>query len=127
MKPHFVGSGIVAGVLIVAARPIAVFLCLLPFRYTMREIGFISWIGLRGAVPIFIATIPVIAGVPNSEIYVTAAFVCVIASLAFQGWTIAPAARLFGLELPPAPDTAIRTDINLGSALDRDIVSYRTE
>lgn len=125
MKPHFLGSSFVAAALIILARPAAVVLCLLPFRYTLREIGFVSWIGLRGAVPIFLATIPVIAGVPNGEVYVTAAFVCVVASLALQGWTIGPAARLFGLELPPAPEASTRTDFDLGSTLDRDIASYR--
>src|SRR3546814_17172123 len=59
MQPYLVGSGVAAAVLILLARPAAVALCLLPFRYTWREIGFISWIGLRGAVPIFLATIPV--------------------------------------------------------------------
>jgi cell volume regulation protein A len=127
MQPYLVGSGVAAAVLIVLARPVAVAACLLPFRYTWREIGFISWIGLRGAVPIFLATIPVLAGVTHSEAYVTAAFVCVVASLTLQGWTIGPAARLFGLELPPPPEAATRTDIDLGSALDRDIASYRVE
>lgn len=127
MKPYLVGSGIVAGVLIVLARPVAVLLCLVPFRYTLREIGFISWIGLRGAVPIFLATIPVLAKLPNSEIYVTAAFVCVLASLTLQGWTIAPVARFFGLELPPKPEAVSRTDLDLGSTADRDVASYRVE
>jgi cell volume regulation protein A len=127
MKPHLVGSGIVAGVLIVLARPVAVLLCLVPFRYTFREIGFISWIGLRGAVPIFLATIPVLAKLPNSEIYVSAAFVCVLASLTLQGWTIAPVARFFGLELPPKPEAVSRTDLDLGSTADRDVASYRVE
>ncbi len=127
MKPYLAGSGLVAGVLILFARPVAVLLCLVPFRYTMREIGFISWIGLRGAVPIFLATIPVLAKLPNSEIYVTAAFVCVLASLTLQGWTIAPVARFFGLELPPKPEAVSRTDLDLGSTADRDVVSYRVE
>lgn len=127
MKPHLVGSGIVAGVLIVLARPVAVLLCLVPFRYTFREIGFISWIGLRGAVPIFLATIPVLAKLPNSEVYVSAAFVCVLASLTLQGWTIAPVARFFGLELPPKPEAVSRTDLDLGSTADRDVASYRVE
>ena len=127
MKPYLAGSGLVAGVLILFARPVAVLLCLVPFRYTMREIGFISWIGLRGAVPIFLATIPVLANLPNSEIYVTAAFVCVLASLTLQGWTIAPVARFFGLELPPKPEAVSRTDLDLGSTADRDVVSYRVE
>lgn len=127
MKPFALGGGIVAVILIVLARPMAVALCLLPFRYTWREIGFVSWVGLRGAVPIFLATIPVLADVPNSEVYVTAAFICVVTSLALQGWTIGPVARFFGLELPPPPEAAARTDIDLGSALDRDIASYRVE
>jgi cell volume regulation protein A len=127
MKPYLAGSGLVAGVLILLARPVAVMLCLLPFRYTLREIGFISWIGLRGAVPIFLATIPVLAKLPNSEIYVSAAFVCVLASLTLQGWTIAPVARFFGLELPPKPEAVSRTDLDLGSTADRDVASYRVE
>lgn len=127
MKPYLAGSGMVAGVLILLARPVAVLLCLAPFRYTLREIGFVSWIGLRGAVPIFLATIPVLAKLPNSEIYVSAAFVCVIASLTLQGWTIAPVARFFGLELPPKPEAVSRTDLDLGSTADRDVASYRVE
>ena len=128
MTPYAVGGGIIAAVLMLLARPVAVILCLLPFRYTLREMGFISWVGLRGAVPIFLATIPVLAKLPNSELYVTAAFVCVVASLTLQGWTIGPVARLFGLELPPKPEAAARTaDIDLGSTLDRDIASYRIE
>jgi cell volume regulation protein A len=127
MEPYLLGGGVAAAVLIVVARPVAVAACLLPFRYTWREIGFISWIGLRGAVPIFLATIPVLANVPHSEVYVTAAFICVVASLTLQGWTIGPAARLFSLELPPPPEAATRTDIDLGSTLDRDIASYRVE
>lgn len=127
MTPYTVGSGIVAAVLILLARPIAVLLCLVPFRYTWREIGFVSWVGLRGAVPIFLATIPVLANLPNSELYVTAAFVCVVASLTVQGWTIGPVARFFGLELPPKPEAVTRTDLDLGSTLDRDVASYRVE
>ncbi len=127
MKPYLAGSGVVAGVLILLARPLAVLLCLAPFRYTFREIGFISWIGLRGAVPIFLATIPVLAKLPNSDVYVTAAFVCVLASLTLQGWTIAPVARFFGLELPPKPEAVSRTDLDLGSTADRDVASYRVE
>ncbi|PJI37917.1 potassium/proton antiporter [Ferrovibrio sp.] len=127
MKPYLAGSGVVAGVLILLARPVAVLLCLVPFRYTFREIGFISWIGLRGAVPIFLATIPVLAKLPDAEVYVTAAFVCVLASLTLQGWTIAPVARFFGLELPPKPEAVSRTDLDLGSTADRDVASYRVE
>ncbi|MBP6818387.1 MAG: potassium/proton antiporter [Ferrovibrio sp.] len=127
MRPDIVPGVVVAIFLIVVARPLAVALCLLPFRYTLPEIGFISWVGLRGAVPIFLATIPVLFGVPNAGIYVSIAFFCVVASLLLQGWTIGVAARLFGLELPPPVEAPTRTDIDLGNALDRDIASYRVE
>jgi cell volume regulation protein A len=128
MTPYAIGGGIVAFALILVARPLAVLICLLPFRYTWREIGFISWIGLRGGVPIFLATIPVLAGMPNSELYVTTAFCCVLASLTVQGWTIGPVARFFGLELPARPEAPTRTEIDFGDpSLDRDIASYRVE
>jgi cell volume regulation protein A len=51
------------------ARPVAVAVCLLPFRYTGPEIVFISWVGLRGAVPIFLAIIPVLAGLPAQQCF----------------------------------------------------------
>ncbi|MBP7066018.1 potassium/proton antiporter [Ferrovibrio sp.] len=127
LKPHILPGLAVAGILIVLARPLAVALCLLPFRYTWPEIGFIAWVGLRGAVPIFLATIPVLAGVPDAGVFISIAFFCVVASLLLQGWTIGVAARLFGLELPPPVEAPTRTDIDLGNTLDRDIASYKVE
>jgi len=127
LEPHILPGLMVAAVLIILARPIAVALCLLPFRYTWAEIGFIAWVGLRGAVPIFLATIPVLAGVPHADVFVAVAFFCVVLSLTLQGWTIGLAAKLFGLELPPQKDTASRSEIDLGNTADRDIASYRVE
>lgn len=127
LKPHILPGLAVAAILIVLARPLAVALCLLPFRYTWPEIGFIAWVGLRGAVPIFLATIPVLAGVPDAGVFISIAFFCVVASLLLQGWTIGLAARLFGLELPPPVEAPTRTDIDLGNTLDRDIASYKVE
>ena len=91
----------IALALIFVARPAAVFLALAPFRFDLRERSFIAWVGLRGAVPIFLASIPVMAGIPDGMTIFNVAFVVVIASLLLQGWTIAPAARFLGLELPP--------------------------
>ncbi len=82
-------SLVVAAVLMLVARPVAVALCLLPFRYTAPEIAFISWVGLRGAVPIFLAIIPVLAGLPDAAMFFGVAFIVVLISLILQGWTVA--------------------------------------
>jgi cell volume regulation protein A len=86
----------VAGLLIAVARPVASFICLLPFRMPMRQIGFISWVGLRGAVPIYLTLIPVLSGLPRANVLFELVFVVVVMSLVVQGWTAGPAARLAG-------------------------------
>ena len=75
----------VAAVLMLIARPAAVFLCLAPFRFNWREKAFVSWVGLRGAVGIFIASIPLLVGVPNAQLYFDVGFVVVLVSLLVQG------------------------------------------
>jgi cell volume regulation protein A len=97
------GSGLlISFVLIFVARPLAVFLCLLPFRAPLNEKLFISWVGLRGAAPIILATFPLIAGLEGSGYIFNIVFFCVLASSLLQGSTIPLAARLLGLEVPPA-------------------------
>lgn len=86
-----------SGALILLARPAGVMACLLPFRWTMREALFIAWVGLRGAVPIYLTIIPLLAGASAGRTLFNIVFVVVIVSVAVQGWTIAPAARLLGL------------------------------
>ena len=115
----------IALALIFIARPAAVFLALAPFRFDLRERSFIAWVGLRGAVPIFLASIPVMAGIPDGMTIFNVAFVVVIASLLLQGWTIAPAARFLGLELPPAPEQTARQGIDLPLSADREAASWR--
>lgn len=115
----------VAGALILLARPAAVLLCLLPFRFNAREIVFSSWVGLRGAVPIFLATIPVVAGLPDAATYYNIAFVVVITSLLLQGWTIMPVARWLGLLVPAAPDGGEQIDLGTPPHGDRDLLAYK--
>lgn len=90
----------VAGLLILVARPFAVLVSLLPFRFPWHEQLFISWTGLRGAVPIVLALFPILAGLPQAMIYFNVAFFVVLASLLVQGWTVAPLAGLLRLKLP---------------------------
>src|SRR5581483_3439746 len=68
----------VAAVLMLIARPAAVFLCLTPFHHPLRERIFISWVGLRGAVAIFLASIPLLVGLPHAQVYFDIAFVVVL-------------------------------------------------
>lgn len=94
-----------SAVLILVARPVATFACLLPFGFTLRETSFASWVGLRGAVPIFLTIIPVLQGAPHGEQLFGVTFGIVVASLVVQGWTIRHAAALLGFaRRPSSPD-----------------------
>lgn len=87
--------------MIIVARPVSVFLCLLPFRkMNFNSKFFVSWVGLRGAVPIIFATYPVVAGVESSNQIFNIVFFITILSLILQGTTISWVARLFHLDAP---------------------------
>ena len=93
------GTGLAAaGFLIFAARPISVFLCLIPFRYTIREKLMISWVGLRGAVPIILATFPTLAGLTGASFIFNVVFFVVVSSALFQGTGLNQAARWLKLD-----------------------------
>jgi len=94
LPPYLPGAVIGAAVLILLARPVAVFFCLLPFKFNLRETAFASWVGLRGAVPIYLSIIPGLADPHRDQRLFASIFILVIASLVVQGWTVAPAARL---------------------------------
>ncbi|MEQ8695353.1 MAG: potassium/proton antiporter, partial [Bauldia litoralis] len=114
----------IAAVLMLVARPLAVLLCLLPFRYPPREVGFISWVGLRGAVPIYLGTIPVLSGIEESYKFFGVVYVVVIATLIVQGWTVAVAGRRLGMVLAPRPQVPARVDIDLPREVGRDMTAY---
>lgn len=115
---------VVALMLMLIARPAAVFACLAPFRFSLREKLFISWVGLRGAVSVFLASIPMLVGLPGAHFYFDVAFVVVLLSLAIQGWTIAPAARLLRIGLPRTDVQARRTELDLPGTLKHELVGY---
>ncbi len=114
-----------ASVLILVARPIAVVTCLAPFRFPWREQLFIAWVGLRGAVPIILGLFPLLAGIEQAELFFNVAFFIVLVSLVVQGWTIAPAARLLNLEVPPDSGAAQRQEIDVPHQTDYEFVVYR--
>ena len=87
----------IAAVLIFLARPLATLICLTPLKVPLRQQAYIGWVGLRGAVPIFLAIIPVISPGPVTAAFFDVVFVIVIASLVLQGWTIVPMARWLGV------------------------------
>jgi len=93
---------VIAAVLMFVARPVAVMVCLAPLGFSFREQLFIGWVGLRGAVPIFLAIIPVISPGPITTHFFNEVFIVVIASLVLQGWTISAAARVLGVEERPS-------------------------
>lgn len=107
------GPGIGIGLFVaVVARPLVVALCLVPFRYPLREVAFIGWMGLRGAVPIILATVPVLAQVRGAERIFDLVFFVVAVSVLLHGMTGPALARRLRLEAaePPAPPAVLEIE-----------------
>jgi cell volume regulation protein A len=115
---------VVALMLMLVARPVAVFLCLAPFNFNWREKVFVAWVGLRGAVAIFLASIPMLVGLGHAYIYFDVAFVVVIISLLLQGWTLTVAARRLHVALPRADRGPKRVELDLPGQLEQQLVGY---
>ncbi|WP_346296172.1 potassium/proton antiporter [Rhodopseudomonas sp. P1] len=115
---------VIALALMLVARPLAVFICLAPFRFNWRERLFIAWVGLRGAVAIFLASIPMLVGLSKAYIYFDVAFVVVLISLMLQGWTLAPAARKLHVALPRTDRGPRRIELDLPGQLEQQLVGY---
>ncbi|MGQ3058571.1 MAG: potassium/proton antiporter [Nevskia sp.] len=116
---------ITAAALTFVARPVAVGISLLPFHFPWREQVYMGWVGLRGSVPMVLATFPLLAGLKNATLFFDVAFFIVLVSLIVQGWTVAPVARLLGLQMPPVSTRVRRADIDLPGTRGYEMVSYR--
>lgn len=111
--------------LIFVARPLAVWLCLLPFDFTQRETGFIAWVGLRGAVSILLGILPVVGNLENGQIFFNTAFIVVMLSLVIQGWTIKALAKRLALIIPPRIGAIDKVELDLPGAANHELLAYR--
>lgn len=112
-----------AGILMLVARPVAVGACLLPFGYGLRDLLFLSAMGLRGAIGIFLALLPGLFGIPAAQDVVNVAFTVVILSLLLQGWLAAPIARALSMAETGAPDPYI-TPVEGPPHLHEELIGY---
>ena len=99
LRPEVLLLGVVVGTfLMIVSRPIAIFLCLAPFRqFSTKAKAYISWVGLRGAVPIIFATYPIVEGVNDGDLIFNVVFLVTLLSLAIQGTTVSGMANWLGL------------------------------
>lgn len=104
--PTVLGSGLLITVVVVfLARPVSVLIALLPVHMSLREKLFVSWVGLRGAVPIVLATFPLLAGVSKASLLFDLVFFVVLASVLLQGTTVTLVAKWLGVVKVPAEQT----------------------
>ena len=110
--------------LAVAARPLVVAACLLPFRFPAREVLYIGWVGLRGAVPIILATIPVLAGAPGAPRIFDVVFFIVVMNALVPGATVGWVTRKLGLEARDVPSSPAVLEIESMQPLNGELMSF---
>ncbi|ULJ69522.1 potassium/proton antiporter [Wielerella bovis] len=117
----------IASFLILVARPVAVYTSIKWFKYRRAEIAYISWVGLRGAVPVTLAIMPMMMGVENARFLFDIAFAVVILSLLIQGTTIPYFAKKSGMTLPPQPEPLETRELWLADKLSVTMQAFRVE
>lgn len=113
-----IGIGVIISIfLIMVARPLSVFICLLFFKVQNRSRWFISWVGLRGAVPIVFATYPLLAGAEKAHMIFNIVFFISLTSVLIQGTTLPTVAKWLHLTLPEKAKQRTKTDIELSDGI----------
>jgi cell volume regulation protein A len=114
----FIGIGLLISLfLIFVARPVGVFISLLPFRMRFRRRIYISWVGLRGAVPIVFATYPLLAGIEKADMIFNIVFFISVTSVIVQGTTIPVVAKWLKVTLPEKVKPVTETDLMLSETI----------
>lgn len=103
---------VLAAILAFVARPLLALVCLLPFKVSVREAGYVGWVGLRGAVPIVLSIYPVLEQVPGAHLIFNVVFFVVVVNAILPGATIPWATRLFDMEVdePPRPHAVLELE-----------------
>jgi cell volume regulation protein A len=122
--PVAVPGLLLSSVLILVARPVAVVPLLAPFRFSVREHVLIAWVGLKGAVPIILATFPLMFGLPEGRLIFNVVFFVVLVSATLQGWTLPLLATRLGLQEESAPAPPAFLELLALRDVNAEIVDY---
>lgn len=115
---------LVSAALLFVARPLAVAVSLLPFRFSPREVVFLSWAGLKGAVPIVLGIYPLLFGLEGADLLFNVIFFVVLVAAVSTGWSLPPLARALGLRVDTAPEPPVSLEITSLKNVDADIVAF---
>ncbi len=114
-----------AAVLVLVARPLAAALCLFPFGFSREETLLTGWVGLRGAVSLLLAILPLLAGVEHARTMFNVTFEIVLVSLLVQGWTLVPVARWLRQVVPARSGPVERNALDMPGLDGHELVCYR--
>ena len=115
---------LLSAALILVARPLAVVPLLAPFGYSVREHVLIAWVGLKGAVPIVLATFPLMYGLPEAPLLFNLIFFVVLVSATLQGWTLPILATRLGLQEPEVPRSPVSLELTALRDVNAEVVDY---
>jgi len=109
------------------ARPLAVAACLLPFRFPAREVGYVGWVGLRGAVPIILATYPVLSGVAEAGRVFDIVFFLVVVNALVPGATVRAVTKRMKLDVPPTAAPHATLELSTMGQIDGELLSFHID